>query len=83
MDGEADWDFTKVNAANEALEHTVLNMKFTDLQEMCFLADVVAPWSMKDVFEFALERVSITIFCGVSSNVALQHTGEVFGLQVV
>lgn len=64
-DGDTDWDLADLKAADEPLEYTVLKTKFTELQEACGRADVVASSFMIDVVDLALGCVSVRV-AGVS-----------------
>lgn len=63
-----------MDAADEPLEHVVLKTKFTELDGACRCAEGVVPYSMIDVADFVLARVSAPGSCKVSSNDTLPHT---------
>lgn len=63
------------------LEHSVLKMKLTQLQEACHRADVSALLCMIDVIDFVLRRFSAVIAGGISLSGALRRTAEESELQ--
>lgn len=67
--------------AHEPLEHTVLETKFTEIQEACLRADVVIHTCMIDAFHFVSGCVSVPVDGEVSLINAICHTVEVSELE--
>lgn len=82
VDGEASWDLASLNGADEPMDHTVLKSMFTELQEVCRRANVGVPWSMIDVVDLALRRVSAFVAGDVFSNDLRRRNAKIVKFQV-
>lgn len=76
LDGKVNRDVAKLNTAEEPLEHAVLNIKLTELQEPCRRLDVAALLSMIDVTDFAAKAVTAVAAGNTSFNDALRGAAE-------
>lgn len=81
VDGEADGNLEDLNVVDDPLEHTVLKMKYTELQEACRRADVVVSPSMVNVVGFAAGRVTVIVASRFSSNDLFRRPAEVYEFQ--
>lgn len=69
--GKSEGDRAILNAVNELLKHVVLKTKFTEGQKASSCADGVVTYSIVDIDDFNLERVSAR----VASDVFLERQG--------
>lgn len=76
VDGKADWEFPDLHAAEEPLEHTLLETKHTELQEAYRRIDFVLSSSILDEVYFSFGCITAPGAKHTSSNDTLRHNTE-------